>query len=321
MSEKKPLLSLSLDLDNQWSYMKTQGVSGWESFPSYLDDFVELALPAFRRLGLKLTFFIIGQDAALEKNSAAIKAIAAEGHELGNHSFSHEPWFHLYDREKILYEVQQTDAHIERLTGVKPKGFRGPGFSYSDTMLEVLSELGYEYDASSLPTFLGPVARLYFFLKSGDMSPEEREKRKQLFGSFSKGLQPLRPYRHTVGDGLTEIPVTTMPVFKLPFHQSYLTYLATFSRPLSKLYRWQSFSLCRLFGISPSFLLHPTDFLGGDKVSGMDFFPGMSMSTKEKMQQFEELMAFLMKRYRIVDMQTHVKVFKREGGVSSDVVA
>ena len=29
--------SLSLDLDNQLSYMKTHGDSGWEDFPSYLD--------------------------------------------------------------------------------------------------------------------------------------------------------------------------------------------------------------------------------------------------------------------------------------------
>jgi hypothetical protein len=32
-----PAASISLDLDNLWSYLKTQGVSGWESFPSYLD--------------------------------------------------------------------------------------------------------------------------------------------------------------------------------------------------------------------------------------------------------------------------------------------
>ena len=32
--------SLSLDLDNQWSYMKTHGDAGWQSFPSYLDTAV-----------------------------------------------------------------------------------------------------------------------------------------------------------------------------------------------------------------------------------------------------------------------------------------
>jgi hypothetical protein len=42
----KPPASLSLDLDNQWSYMKTHGDAGWESFPSYLDVVVPRVLPA-----------------------------------------------------------------------------------------------------------------------------------------------------------------------------------------------------------------------------------------------------------------------------------
>ena len=36
MSIRKPLASLSLDLDNQWSYMKTHGDAGWEALPTYL---------------------------------------------------------------------------------------------------------------------------------------------------------------------------------------------------------------------------------------------------------------------------------------------
>ena len=33
----RSLASLSLDLDNKWSYLKTHGDPGWDSFPSYLD--------------------------------------------------------------------------------------------------------------------------------------------------------------------------------------------------------------------------------------------------------------------------------------------
>ena len=42
----KPTASLSLDLDNKWSYMKTHGDAGWESFPSYFD----LLIPRVLRL-------------------------------------------------------------------------------------------------------------------------------------------------------------------------------------------------------------------------------------------------------------------------------
>ena len=40
----KPVASLSLDLDNQWSYMKTHGDAGWDAYPSYLDVVVPRVL-------------------------------------------------------------------------------------------------------------------------------------------------------------------------------------------------------------------------------------------------------------------------------------
>ena len=76
----KPIASLSLDLDNQWSYMKTHGDAGWEAFPSYLDIVVPRVLAFLKERDLKITFFIVGQDAALEKNHKAIASIAEAGH-------------------------------------------------------------------------------------------------------------------------------------------------------------------------------------------------------------------------------------------------
>src|SRR5205823_13277969 len=64
----KPIASLSLDLDNKWSYLKTHGDPGWESFPSYLDLVVPRFLELLRDLDLRMTVFVVGQDAAHEKN-------------------------------------------------------------------------------------------------------------------------------------------------------------------------------------------------------------------------------------------------------------
>ena len=70
--------SLSLDLDNKWSYMKTHGDAAWQSFPSYLD-----AARAARsrhprtRCGLRITFFIVGQDAALPEHADVLAEILA----------------------------------------------------------------------------------------------------------------------------------------------------------------------------------------------------------------------------------------------------
>ena len=63
MSESKLLASISLDLDNQWSYMKIHGDAGWQAFPSYLDIFIPYVLDILKTLELRITFFIVGQDA------------------------------------------------------------------------------------------------------------------------------------------------------------------------------------------------------------------------------------------------------------------
>ncbi len=124
--------SLSLDLDNQWSYMKTHGDAGWQSHPSYLDLVVPRILEFLAARRLTITFFIVGQDAALEKNRAALRAIVDAGHEIGNHSFRHEPWLHLYSAAELDEEMRQAEEAIEAATGVRPRGFRGPGFSLSE---------------------------------------------------------------------------------------------------------------------------------------------------------------------------------------------
>ena len=197
MKSDRPLASISLDLDNLWSYMKIHGDAGWASFPSYLDPLVDIALERLERHGLTVTVFVVGQDAALAKNARAMRAIADAGHEIANHSFSHEPWFHTYSYDKIESEIADAETAIERATGQRPRGFRGPGFSLSDDTLRVLTEREYLYDASTFPTFIGPLARAYYFLNSGDLSKEEREKRKKLFGTMRDGLRDLRPYSFT----------------------------------------------------------------------------------------------------------------------------
>ncbi len=89
---RKPLMSLSLDLDNKWSYLRTYGNPDWDQFPSYLDLICPRILEFMDRHRVKITFFIVGKDAAMEKNRAAIASLSDAGHEIGNHSFFHEPW-------------------------------------------------------------------------------------------------------------------------------------------------------------------------------------------------------------------------------------
>jgi peptidoglycan/xylan/chitin deacetylase (PgdA/CDA1 family) len=304
----KKIASLSLDLDNKWSYMKTHGDAGWETYPSYLDICVPRVLKFLKERDLNITFFIVGQDAALEKNHGSLAQISNAGHEIANHSFKHEPWLHLYSKDELIEEFQKTEDALEEATGKLPKGFRGPGYSLSPTVLEVLAGRNYEYDCSTLPTYIAPLARAYYFFKSPEMSEEEREKRKKLFGKFSDGFQSLKPYKWRIGEKeLTEIPVTTLPVFKTPIHASYVVYLSTFSKFAARNYWKTALKMCKVFGVQPSLLLHPLDFLSGEDAEELKFFPAMNLAIEEKLEFVSEILEVYAGEFEIVDMQTHAK--------------
>lgn len=313
MKQNKPLASLSFDLDNQWSYMKTHGDSGWEDFPSYLDIVVPRVLAFLKERNLTITFFIVGQDAALEKNHASIRSIAEAGHEIGNHSFNHEPWLHRYTEEQIETDLKMAEERIIKVTGQKPKGFRGPGYSLSETALKVLARQGYIYDASTLPTYIGPLARMYYFMSSR-FTQYEQEERDLLFGSWRDGFRSIKPYRWRIdgngnsGDGPIEIPVTTMPILKLPFHVSYLLFLTSYSYHLAMFYFKFAVFLCRITDTHPSLLLHPLDFLGCDDLQNLPFFPGMNIEYSKKLKMVDAFIDQYSRHYRIINLYEHALV-------------
>jgi hypothetical protein len=306
MAEKKTIASISLDLDNQWTYMKIHGDEGWDQYPSYLNIFVPHVLDILDELNLKITFFIVGKDTESEENNKYLRMITGRGHEVGNHSYHHESWLQTYSYEKIEKEIREAEEAIYNATGQRPKGFRGPGFSWSKDLLKVLESRGYQFDASTLPTYLGPLARMYYFKKS-DLSKEEKKARKELFGKFSEGFRKLKPYKWDLGNGksITEIPVTTMPVFKLPFHLSYLIYLGNISMPLMKLYLNTAIRMCKITKTPISFLLHPLDLIGGDQITQLAFFPGMNVSSTKKVEIFKKVIKTLSRHYHVVNMSTH----------------
>ena len=312
MSEKQ-IASLSLDLDNKWSYMKTHGDAGWESFPTYLETVVPRSLEFLRERKLKITYFIVGQDAAREENHEALTQISDAQHEIGNHSFNHEPWLHLYSKTELETEFERTEEAISKITNQKLVGFRGPGYSLSPTVLEVLAERNYEYDCSTLPTYIAPLARAYYFFKSPEMTDEEREKRKKLFGKFSDGFQSLKPYKWQIGEkSLVEIPVTTLPVFKTPIHASYVIYLSTFSKSLARAYWKTAVEMCRLSGTQMSLLLHPLDFLSGEDAPELKFFPAMNLPVEQKLEFVSEILETFGEKFEIVNMRQHAATVRRE---------
>lgn len=304
--KQKPVASLSLDLDNQWSYMKTHGDPEWQDYPTYLDWAVPRILSFLSERDLRITFFIVGLDATRPENRGALAAIGDAGHEIGNHSFNHDPWLHLYNEQQLEEELHRAEEAIQQVTGQRPVGFRGPGFSLSSTALRVLQKRGYAYDATVFPNLLNPLARAYFFANSS-LTPEEKEQRKELFGTWRDALRPVAPFEWRIdgGESLLEIPVTTMPVFKVPIHLSYILYASRFSKTLAMLYFRIAIGMCRLTRVSPSILLHPLDFIGCDDVGELEFFPGMDMVAREKIEIVSNVLDYLGRYYRLVTVGEH----------------
>lgn len=304
----KPIASISLDLDNKWAYLKTAGDPNWESFPSYFDLCVPRFLDFFDRFELKTTVFVVGQDAVLEKNHDAIRQIAESGHEIANHSFHHEPWLHLYTKEQLEREFTDSEEAIEKITGKKTIGFRGPGFSLSDEVLRTLIRRGYLYDCSTFPTYLGPLARLYYFFKSS-LSNEQKEDRKELFGKARDGFQTNEVYQwNWRGRRLIELPVTTMPLLKSPIHGSYILYLAKYSTTLAKTYFWTALKLCKWMQVEPSLLLHPLDFMGQEDDADLAFFPAMDQPAQKKIAVLEDCLRILKNNFEVVNIEQHVRL-------------
>jgi peptidoglycan/xylan/chitin deacetylase (PgdA/CDA1 family) len=304
----RPIASISLDLDDLWTYLRTHGDPGWTSRPSFLDSFVPMVLDVLDEEQVTLTFFVVGADAAAPRHRRLLRAIADRGHEIGNHSFEHEPWLQRYGRPRLEAEIVRTQEAIADATGTRPRGFRGPGYSWSATLLELLADHGFLYDASTLPTYIGPLARAYYFW-SAKLPAEERARRHALFGTLRDGLMPVRAYRWQLADGRTllEIPVTTLPGLKLPFHLTYIHYLSRVSEAVALGCLRAALGICRLTDTSPSFILHPLDLLGGDRVPQLAFFPAMDQPSDRKLALFRRVLGLYRERFRLEPIAVHAR--------------
>ncbi|MFL6374764.1 MAG: polysaccharide deacetylase family protein [Pyrinomonadaceae bacterium] len=82
-------------------------------------------LDVLKQKGVKATFFIVGENG--QSNPEIVKRIVADGHEIGNHSFTH-PNLAEVPRQVTDVELNATQRLIEALTGRSTRLFRAPYF-------------------------------------------------------------------------------------------------------------------------------------------------------------------------------------------------
>lgn len=301
----KPVASLSLDVDNLWSYLYIRGDRDWGEAPTYLPRMVSRVVDLLGERDLQITFFVVGRDCEDDANSSAFRALVDAGHEIANHSFRHEPWLHRYSETELDDELARAEHAIAAATGVRTDGFRGPGYSLSEATLRVLIRRGYRYDASTLPLSIGPIARAVYF-RTAALDATQRAEREHLYGTWSDGRRPLRPYRWQLGEQtLLELPVTTLPGLRVPIHISYLLMLAAYSEAAALAYLRLALRVCRVAHVEPSILMHPLDVLSGVEVPELRFFPGMELAPAKKLRCVERYLDLLAAEFRVVTVGEH----------------
>jgi hypothetical protein len=220
---------ISIDMDNYREYRSLVDPSGDTDGPSFYLDALPRFLDLLDRCGARATFFMIGRDGEREDHRRAVREIAACGHEVGNHSYSHPYNFRQLDRAAKAREIDRADAIIADIIGARPVGFRTPSCDVDGETLALLAERGYLYDSSVFPSPLMWAFMLYgkLFVRRSDYQ----------LGHLASIFAPPRPYvpstdrlhrecrPGTTGAAIVEIPVSVVPVVRLPFYSTFLRLL------------------------------------------------------------------------------------------------
>lgn len=94
----------------------------------------EKLLDGLKQRDVKATFFIVGEN--IEGNEDIIKRMKEEGHEIGNHTYTHCDLSRV-NRECALREIDKTNELIYEITGQMPQYIRPPFGNTSDRIFYI----------------------------------------------------------------------------------------------------------------------------------------------------------------------------------------
>ncbi|NGN68556.1 polysaccharide deacetylase family protein [Streptomyces sp. A7024] len=98
-------------------------------------------LRILRRHGVRATFFVIGENAAA--NPDLLRAIAADGHLVGNHSYTH-PQLDLIETSRVRTELSRTCDVIDKTLRQPPRLARAPYGMWDKRGLKICAALQME---------------------------------------------------------------------------------------------------------------------------------------------------------------------------------
>ncbi|MCW3117762.1 MAG: polysaccharide deacetylase family protein [Chitinophagaceae bacterium] len=87
-------------------------------------EFTPQVLQILKENKVPAAFFCIGKR--VQEHAELFQQVIAEGHLIGNHSYSHHLWFDLFSAGKMAADLQAMDDAMKKIAGLKPRLFRPP---------------------------------------------------------------------------------------------------------------------------------------------------------------------------------------------------
>lgn len=127
---------------------------------------VQRVLKVLSTRGIRATFFVPGHT--IETYPASVHAILEAGHELGHHGYLHENPVALPGVAEERAILERGLEVIDRMTGLKPAGYRSPAWDNSPHTIDLLVEYGFRYESSLMAHDFQP-----YWCRTGDVANTE----------------------------------------------------------------------------------------------------------------------------------------------------
>ncbi len=282
---------IHVDLDSVWATAASCGVEMDMDPDPILQTSVGRFISIFAEHRVRATFFITGRDAGRRSNAPLIAALRSAGHEIANHSMAHRPNFTGLPAREIEADIADSTKAVEDAVGERCLGFRAPTYNVNGAVLRRLEGLGYLYDSSILPTFISPLYRAANRLAGGRAFP---------YGDPRHWAAPLVPYHpdearvwRRGGMRIAEVPISTMPFLRLPFHASYVFQLGM---PLFRAGWWLSATA----GTPLVYVFHARE-LADDGGGWMRLLPFRAIPLGRRTALYRKILGAITRRYDVVE--------------------
>ncbi len=145
MKNKRKMAVFTMDLEHfvDTGCVRASGADIQDDMLDGLDEYIEL----LDRHGIKATLFAMCP--AAQKVKDKVKKYLDAGHTLALHGDEHVAPMTL-SPEEFKNSIRSAKDKLEQMFGTRVRGYRAPFFSLDNSRMDVLGELGFDYDASRL---------------------------------------------------------------------------------------------------------------------------------------------------------------------------